>query len=337
MWKTGNQGEPSTLEQARRGVDNAHLNAKVIQLDLANMAASPPHSPSEKKDTNGVATPKQVASAAVEASNLRSMSETQKAKFKRLLELQVVDLDALRELAWSGRKKGADTEQEEGEYRDMVPNDYDIQAAERSVEDDTALRQVVVDVPRTAHGVPFFAQKQLQKSLERILYLWGIRHPASGYVQGINDLVTPFLAVFLLPHMEGAMGDETETQFPEEDMICAEADAYWCLCKLLDGIQDHYTHAQPGIQRTVFRLEELVRTTAEHGFAMYSRRIDEPFTQHLESEGLEFPQFTFRWVNCLLIREIPFKLAIRLWDTYLAEGTHMREFLTYVLAAFLLT
>jgi len=26
------------------------------------------------------------------------------------------------------------------------------------------------------------------------------------------------------------------------------------------------------------------------------RRIDEPFTQHLESEGLEFLQFTFRWV-----------------------------------------
>ena len=42
-------------------------------------------------------------------------------------------------------------------------------------------------------------------------------------------------------------------------MICAEADSYWCLCKLLDGIQDHYTYAQPGIQRTVFRLKELVR------------------------------------------------------------------------------
>ena len=35
--------------------------------------------------------------------------------------------------------------------------------------------QVIVDVPRTAPGVPFFAQRQLQKSLERILYLWGIR------------------------------------------------------------------------------------------------------------------------------------------------------------------
>jgi hypothetical protein len=26
------------------------------------------------------------------------------------------------------------------------------------------------------------------------------RHPASGYVQGSNDLVTPFLAVFLGEH-----------------------------------------------------------------------------------------------------------------------------------------
>ncbi len=37
-----------------------------------------------QKEPNGVATPKQVASGAVEASNLRSMSETRKAKFKRL-------------------------------------------------------------------------------------------------------------------------------------------------------------------------------------------------------------------------------------------------------------
>ena len=42
-------------------------------------------------------------------------------------------------------------------------------------------------------------------------------------------------------------------------------------------------------------------------------------------------------MNCLLVRELPFSLAIRLWDTYLAEGARMRDFLTYVLAAFLLT
>lgn len=57
----------------------------------------------------------------------------------------------------------------------------------------------------------------------------------------------------------------------------------------------------------------------------------------MESEGLEFLQFSFRWVNCLLLREIPFQLGLRLWDTYLAEGPRMKEFVIYVLAAFLLT
>jgi len=42
-------------------------------------------------------------------------------------------------------------------------------------------------------------------------------------------------------------------------MLDVEADCYWCLSKLLDSIQDHYTDAQPGIQRTVFRIKELVR------------------------------------------------------------------------------
>lgn len=33
--------------------------------------------------------------------------------------------------------------------------------------------------------------------LERILYIWNIRHPACGYVQGINEIVTPLIIVFL--------------------------------------------------------------------------------------------------------------------------------------------
>ncbi len=41
-------------------------------------------------------------------------------------------------------------------------------------------------------------------------------------------------------------------------------------------------------------------------------------------------------MNCLLLREVPFPLAVRLWDTYVAEGARMKDFLTYVLAAFLL-
>ena len=42
-----------------------------------------------------------------------------------------------------------------------------------------------------------FQQAVVQESFERILFIWAIRHPASGYVQGINDLITPFFVVFL--------------------------------------------------------------------------------------------------------------------------------------------
>lgn len=44
-----------------------------------------------------------------------------------------------------------------------------------------------------------------------------------------------------------------------------------------------------------------------------------------------------RWINCLLIREVPFGLAMRLWDTYLSEGGRLKGFLIYVAAAFLLS
>lgn len=43
-------------------------------------------------------------------------------------------------------------------------------------------------------------------------------------------------------------------------ITAVEADSYWCLCRLLESIQDHYTHAQPGIQRMVFAFRELVRS-----------------------------------------------------------------------------
>ena len=52
---------------------------------------------------------------------------------------------------------------------------FNIAASERSEDDAGALRQVSVDVPRTAPGVAFFHQEPVQRSLERILYIWGIR------------------------------------------------------------------------------------------------------------------------------------------------------------------
>lgn len=149
------------------------------------------------------------------------------------------------------------------------------------------------------------------------MYIWAIRHPASGYVQGINDLVTPFFVVFLsayvgmsilkkheipycfvngLSHkchsahtgisnqftcdhlskipkllqfsvkysiwkfaslngleinitvhyvvliyfmyfLDGDLENHDVSQLPKETLDVIEADSFWCMSKLLDGIQ----------------------------------------------------------------------------------------------------
>ena len=69
------------------------------------------------------------------------------------------------------------------EYADQVREDFNVSPADRSEDDEGALRQVSVDVPRTAPGVAFFHQEPVQRSLERILYIWGIRSVLSTVLQ----------------------------------------------------------------------------------------------------------------------------------------------------------
>ena len=45
---------------------------------------------------------------------------------------------------------------------------------------------------------------------------------------------------------------------PPTILNAIEADSFWCLSRLLDGIQDNYIFAQPGIQRSVKRMADLV-------------------------------------------------------------------------------
>jgi len=190
--------------------------------------------------------------------------------------------------------------------------------------DQTIWHQIHIDVPRTCPGVRLWQFQATQKSLERILYIWAIRHPASGYVQGINDLVTPFFQVFLSTYIDVDPELYDIANLPQHVVEAIEADSFWCLSKLLDGIQDNYIFAQPGIQRQVARMRELCG------------RVDAPLAAHLKEQDVEFMQFAFRWYNCLLLREMSVKSIIRMWDTYLAEGTDsFSEFHLYVCLAFL--
>lgn len=46
-----------------------------------------------------------------------------------------------------------------------------------------------------------FRAPQVQSMMIRILFIWAVRHPASGYVQGINFLCAPLLLAYASEHV----------------------------------------------------------------------------------------------------------------------------------------
>lgn len=186
--------------------------------------------------------------------------------------------------------------------------------------------QIHIDVPRTNPSIKLYSYPTTQRSLENILYLWAIRHPASGYVQGINDLVTPFFQVFMSQYLTDDIDIENfdPKVLPSDLLNVIEADTFWCLTKVLDTIQDNYIHEQPGIFRQIEELKMLIDRD-EKGLAL-----------HFQNESIDFIQFAFRWMNCMLMREFKLNLIIRMWDTYLSEfPTGFSDFHIYVCCAFL--
>lgn len=307
-----------------------------VTVAPATSSRSAPLSP---RPTSDRVRPKSLSSAV--------RARTADERLNEILSSPSVDVEELRKASWAGlslevrptawrlllghlpavQARRADTlARRRREYREAVSAHYPSES--ENLEMDATMRQISVDIPRTVPEHRMFHSPNVQAALTRVLYVWAVRHPASGYVQGMNDLVTPFFFVFLSEHLEGkgmSLLDEKVIEIDDESLEEVEADAYWCLNALLNDIQDYYTFSQPGIQRRVLYLSELVG------------RVDAPLRRHLEDEGLDFLQFAFRWMNCLLMRELPFPLIVRVWDTYLSEPDGFALFHVYVCAALLVS
>lgn len=247
---------------------------------------------------------------------------------KLVLEDDVTDLNQLRSMAWAGipselrpvtwklllsylpatkSRRPQVLQRKRAEYEHLVQQYYNNKS-----NSDEMWRQIHIDIPRMQPLIAIFQQPLVQHMFERILYIWSIRHPASGYVQGMNDLVTPFFVTYLSEFVPGHSLADVESFdvscLPEDILRSVEADSFWSFSKLLDSIQDNYTFAQPGIQRMVNLLSRVMS------------RVDANLHEHLMRNSVQYLQFAFRWMNNLLIRELPLRCIVRLWDTYLAEG-----------------
>lgn len=276
------------------------------------------------------------------------------------------------------------------------------------------LHQILLDLPR--HRCCIYHSSRTVAAMSRVLFLWARRHPAVGYVQGMDDVVGVFYQVFLLdalhqhareemqrrtrqlpkkseanvsphpndggahlgrlsasyyprsqhrdttasllassaPHtgaaelhhdaeehrallsylLKSQSADEQEStafrhlytseadlqrmatpaldsaldELPEAYLPQVEADTYWCAGRMLSFLQDNFVAGQPGILRSIRRLEALVA------------KVDPYLIEFLDHYGLTVRDACFQWLHCLLARELPIQLLTRLWDTYLVIG-----------------
>eukprot|EP01084_Bolivina_argentea_P273746 466382_1 len=81
------------------------------------------------------------------------------------------------------------------EYEDLIDRYYNKTNDEhRSFQESKSFTQIKKDIRRMNK---LFQIDKIHKILLRTLYIWSLKHAATGYVQGIHDLLTPFIYIFL--------------------------------------------------------------------------------------------------------------------------------------------
>ncbi|EME29021.1 RabGAP/TBC domain-containing protein [Galdieria sulphuraria] len=292
-------------------------------------------------------------------------------RLKELLQQSVINLERLKQLAWHGSPKdyrgtiwkillgywpivnlrrNEVVKRKREDYRVSLSRAFSQSRKSETEQERLVWRQITLDVPRICSDYNLFRLPALQELLKRILFVWSVRHPACGYVQGMNDILMPLVYVLFSEVYQTRTSTfrptftvETESfssasiQYVEKDGVLnledidelntalddLEADVYWCFSSVLESIQDFYTFAQPGIQRRIQLLERLLGRVCPNLYG------------HFQRQGVELVQFAFRWFNCLLIRELPFPVVIRLWDSVLCEEDGFGSFYVFICASLL--
>lgn len=268
-------------------------------------------------------------SAAAARPNSSTTDESYQAqRFDEVISADHIDMDELREACWNGiphqhrsqawqhllgylplnaDRRAITLKRKRDEYKSYVEQHWESSGdySARTVEEKKMIHQIQVDCPRTEPNLPFFKTEAVQRSLERLLLTWSYRNPASGYVQGMNDLVALLYMIFLKPHAQ----DSGIDVLPEDNLFIVEADVFWCFSSLISKMHDHYVQDQPGIQRMISDIDNLLR------------KVSTDLWQHFKREGVQSTfYFTFKWINCILTRELPLTSAARLWDSLISEG-----------------
>ncbi|KAK6930509.1 Rab-GTPase-TBC domain [Dillenia turbinata] len=142
------------------------------------------------------------------------------------------------------------------------------------------LHRIVVDVVRTDSHLEFYEDPKNLARMSDILSVYAWVDPATGYCQGMSDLVSPFVVLF-------------------ED----NADAFWCFEMLLRRMRENFQMEGPtGVMKQLQALWHILERTDREMFA------------HLSQIGAESLHFAFRMLLVLFRRELSFNESLRMWE-----------------------
>ncbi|XP_038884474.1 small G protein signaling modulator 1 isoform X5 [Benincasa hispida] len=142
------------------------------------------------------------------------------------------------------------------------------------------LHRIVVDVVRTDSHLEFYEDTRNLARMSDILAVYAWVDPATGYCQGMSDLLSPFVVLF-------------------ED----NADAFWCFEMLLRRMRENFQMEGP--TRVMKQLEALWKIL---------ELTDKEIFTHLSHVGAESLHFAFPMLLVLFRRELSFNEALCMWE-----------------------
>ncbi|KAK1430487.1 hypothetical protein QVD17_13257 [Tagetes erecta] len=142
------------------------------------------------------------------------------------------------------------------------------------------LHQIVVDVVRTDSHLEFYEDTQNLARMSDILAVYAWVDPATGYCQGMSDLLSPFIVLF-------------------ED----NADAFWCFEMFLRRMRENFQmEGTTGVMKQLEALWHIIE------------QVDREMFTHLSQIGAESLHFAFRMLLVLFRRELTFSEALCMWE-----------------------
>jgi TBC1 domain family member 2 len=142
--------------------------------------------------------------------------------------------------------------------------------------------QIEIDIKRLDAEYKMFNGIDASQMYYDILGLIAHRRPPLGYVQGMADILAPFVILFM-----------------DEDPSSAESSAYYCYTRLLDEIQHNILDMQSALM---------------HRLSLALETADSDFYHRLRESGIEVHMFAFRWFSCFFTREFRFPVLFKVLD-----------------------